>query len=94
MDRLKHTTPSDQQVPIEPAEAKVVQVLEQALEEFARSLFLQRQSLATIARLNQAVRESPVAADAIEGEVDKLIVERLLQPGETNQTECGDEREA
>ncbi len=80
MDRMKHTTPSGQQLPIERDEAKVVQVLEEALEEFSRSLGLQRQSVTILERLNDAVRQSPVAADTIEGEVDKLIVERLLKP--------------
>ncbi len=94
MDHMKHTTPSDQQVPIRSEEAKAVQMLEQALVELSRSVCLQRQTLAILAQLNDAVRESPVAGDALEGEVDKLIVERLLQPGEHNQTECGKEREA
>ncbi len=93
MDRMKPTSPSDQQVPIERDEAKVVRMLEEAVEEFSRSVCLQTRSLAILARLNDAVHESPVAADAIEGEVDKLIVERLLQPGESNQAESGDERE-
>ncbi len=82
MDHMKHTTPSDQQVSIGSEEAKAVQMLEQALVELSRSVCLQRQTLAIFAQLNDAVRESPVAGDALEGEVDKLIVERLLQPGE------------
>ena len=93
MDRLKYTTPSDQQVPIERDEAKVGQMLEQALEEFGRSLRLQRQSVVILERLNHAVRESPAASERIEVAVDQLIVERLLTPGESKQADEIGEKE-
>ena len=64
--------------------------LEQALEAFSRSLCLQRQSLAVLELLNDAAYRSSVVSEAIEGGVDRLIVERLLKQGDSNEPGIND----
>ncbi len=93
MDRTNNTIPSGHRWPIEGDEAKLVQLLEETLEGFSRSVCLQRQTLAILAHMNDAICESPVASEAIEAGVSRLIVERLLKPGDSNQTGIGEEGE-
>lgn len=90
MEHMTNPMPPDQPLPTQRDEGQVLQALEEALEGFSRSVRLQEQCLALLAGLNDAAVAPSVLSGAMEKEVSRLMVERLMHPEDGDEPGIGE----